>query len=197
MFLSCSGQERTDEWSSAIVPDEVTASEKLEDVWRPIISPGEVTVTDVTLNSLTVTFRESRVAKGFFRDWGLEVWIVMKSDYVGGEATARGTWRLWLHHSVWMVVEGLGWCFHSLSVTSHFALPLASYFQPSQWYVYMHRVTWIHAKLQLMLYLGWAVHCFKGWTELPWIIGVCDSYNWLWLLFQNKQCNHRLWRTQC
>ncbi|XP_038592569.1 chromobox protein homolog 7 isoform X1 [Micropterus salmoides] len=67
------GQERTDEWSSAIVPDEVTASEKLEDVWRPIISPGEVTVTDVTLNSLTVTFRESRVAKGFFRDWGLEV----------------------------------------------------------------------------------------------------------------------------
>ncbi|XP_076615148.1 chromobox protein homolog 7 [Chaetodon auriga] len=69
------GQRRTDEWSSAIGPDEVTASEKAEDddVWRPVISPGEVTVTDVTLNSLTVTFRESRVAKGFFREWGLEV----------------------------------------------------------------------------------------------------------------------------
>ncbi|XP_039992133.1 chromobox protein homolog 7 [Xiphias gladius] len=67
------GQERTDGWTSAIGPDEVTASEKPDNVWRPIIGPGEVTVTDVTLNSLTVTFRESRVAKGFFRDWGLEV----------------------------------------------------------------------------------------------------------------------------
>lgn len=73
MFLSHSGQERTDEWSSSLGPDEVPASEKPDNVWRPIISPGEVTVTDVTLNSLTVTFRESRVAKGFFRDWGLEV----------------------------------------------------------------------------------------------------------------------------
>uniref|UniRef100_A0A3B4X4D8 Chromobox homolog 7b n=1 Tax=Seriola lalandi dorsalis TaxID=1841481 RepID=A0A3B4X4D8_SERLL len=64
---------QTDEWRSAIVPDGVTASEKSDDVWRPVISAGEVTVTDITLNSLTVTFRESRVAKGFFRDWGLEV----------------------------------------------------------------------------------------------------------------------------
>uniref|UniRef100_A0A4W6FZZ4 Chromobox 7 n=1 Tax=Lates calcarifer TaxID=8187 RepID=A0A4W6FZZ4_LATCA len=60
-------------WSPAADPDEVTASEKPDDVWRPVIAPGEVTVTDVTLNSLTVTFRESRVAKGFFRDWGLDV----------------------------------------------------------------------------------------------------------------------------
>ncbi|KAM9336595.1 chromobox protein homolog 7 [Symphorus nematophorus] len=66
--------ERTDEWSAAIGTEGVTALEKPDDeVWRPIVSPGEVTVTDVTLNSLTVTFRESRVAKGFFRDWGLEV----------------------------------------------------------------------------------------------------------------------------
>uniref|UniRef100_A0A3B4TVQ3 Chromobox homolog 7b n=1 Tax=Seriola dumerili TaxID=41447 RepID=A0A3B4TVQ3_SERDU len=65
--------QKTDEWSSAIVPDGVTASDKSDDVWRPVISAGEVTVTDITLNSLTVTFRESRVAKGFFRDWGLEV----------------------------------------------------------------------------------------------------------------------------
>lgn len=74
VFPSHSGQKRTDEWKSAIGPDEVIASDKPDDdVWRPIIGPGEVTVTDVTLNSLTVTFRESRVAKGFFRDWGLEV----------------------------------------------------------------------------------------------------------------------------
>lgn len=72
------GQERTDAWSSAIGPDEVTASDKSDDVWRPVILPGEVTVTDITLNSLTVTFRESRVAKGFFRDWGLEVSNAMK-----------------------------------------------------------------------------------------------------------------------
>nr|XP_020443542.1 chromobox protein homolog 7-like [Monopterus albus] len=67
------GQKRTDKWSSTIIPDEVTASEKPDNMWRPIFSPGEVTVTDITLNSLTVTFRESRVAKGFFRGWGLEV----------------------------------------------------------------------------------------------------------------------------
>ncbi|KAM7382021.1 hypothetical protein PAMA_012746 [Pampus argenteus] len=66
-------QNRTDEWSSAIGPDEVTAETKPDIDWRPVISPGAVTVTDVTINSLTVTFRESRVAKGFFRDWGLAV----------------------------------------------------------------------------------------------------------------------------
>ncbi|XP_047465650.1 chromobox protein homolog 7 [Mugil cephalus] len=67
------GQEGADVWSSAIGPGDVAAEEKPDSVWRPVICPGEVTVTDVTLNSLTVTFRESRVAKGFFRDWGLEV----------------------------------------------------------------------------------------------------------------------------
>ncbi|MEQ2221423.1 hypothetical protein ILYODFUR_015777 [Ilyodon furcidens] len=79
------GHRDTDNWSAAAGPDAAAASEKL---WRPIISPGEVTVTDVTLNSLTVTFRESRVAKGFFRDWGLEVW-----EQVGGEASERGGWK--------------------------------------------------------------------------------------------------------
>uniref|UniRef100_UPI003AAF97B4 chromobox protein homolog 7 n=1 Tax=Centroberyx gerrardi TaxID=166262 RepID=UPI003AAF97B4 len=66
------GQKRADDWSSAVGPDEVAASER-PDAWRPVIAPGEVTVTDVTINSLTVTFREALVAKGFFRDWGLEV----------------------------------------------------------------------------------------------------------------------------
>uniref|UniRef100_A0A672FMJ7 Chromobox homolog 7b n=1 Tax=Salarias fasciatus TaxID=181472 RepID=A0A672FMJ7_SALFA len=44
-----------------------------EGAWRPPVGPGQVTVTDVTLNCLTVTFRESRVAKGFFRDCEPEV----------------------------------------------------------------------------------------------------------------------------
>ena len=70
VFPSHSGQ-RTEEWSSAIRPDEVTGEEKPDDdAWRPVIGPGEVTITDVTLNSLTVTFRESRVPRGFFREWG-------------------------------------------------------------------------------------------------------------------------------
>ncbi|XP_071384336.1 chromobox protein homolog 7 [Centroberyx affinis] len=66
------GQTRADDWIPAVGPDEVAASER-PDAWRPVIAPGEVTVTDVTINSLTVTFREALVAKGFFRDWGLEV----------------------------------------------------------------------------------------------------------------------------
>ncbi|XP_072230223.1 chromobox protein homolog 7 [Leuresthes tenuis] len=64
------GQEGADGWSSAAGPDNAATP---ENAWRPAIGPGEVTVTDVTLNSITVTFRESRVAKGFFRDWGLKV----------------------------------------------------------------------------------------------------------------------------
>ncbi|KAM9425889.1 chromobox protein homolog 7 [Pholidichthys leucotaenia] len=60
----------TDDCSSTLRPDGVAAPETL---WRPILGPAEVTVTDVTINSLTVTFQESRVAKGFFRDWGVEV----------------------------------------------------------------------------------------------------------------------------
>ncbi|XP_035254385.1 chromobox homolog 7a [Anguilla anguilla] len=38
----------------------------------PEAGPGQVTVTNVTINSLTVTFREALAAKGFFRGWGLE-----------------------------------------------------------------------------------------------------------------------------
>ncbi|XP_038152730.1 chromobox protein homolog 7 [Cyprinodon tularosa] len=75
-----SGHRNADKWST----DGAVESEQL---WRPVMAPGEVTVTDVTLNSLTVTFRESRVAKGFFQDWGLEVW-----DQVGGEGSKRAAW---------------------------------------------------------------------------------------------------------
>ncbi|CAN9508961.1 unnamed protein product [Ophioblennius macclurei] len=64
------GNERTEDGSSAAGLQEPVGSEA---AWRPPAGPGQVTVTDVTLNCLTVTFRESRVAKGFFRDCELEV----------------------------------------------------------------------------------------------------------------------------
>lgn len=63
---------------------------------------------------------------------GLIVWWSLCRVVVGGGA-------------VCLVFGGQGWCFHSLSLTS--------YFQPGEWYVYMHRVT----ELQFMLYLGWVV----------------------------------------
>ncbi|XP_077481482.1 chromobox protein homolog 7 [Stigmatopora argus] len=36
--------------------------------WRPTAGPTDVTITDVTVNALTVTFREARVTFGFFRE---------------------------------------------------------------------------------------------------------------------------------
>nr|XP_056702437.1 chromobox protein homolog 7 isoform X2 [Euleptes europaea] len=36
--------------------------------WSPALPPNEVTVTDITANSITVTFREAQMAEGFFRD---------------------------------------------------------------------------------------------------------------------------------
>lgn len=77
-----SGQKRPDEWSAAVGPGADAASARA-DAWRPVVCPAEVTVTDVTINSLTVTFRESRVAKGFFRDWS-------PRDPAGGERATRG-----------------------------------------------------------------------------------------------------------
>ncbi|KAM4652288.1 chromobox protein homolog 7 isoform 1-T1 [Discoglossus pictus] len=38
-------------------------------LWLPVLPrPSEVTVTDITSNSITVTFREAQSAEGFFRD---------------------------------------------------------------------------------------------------------------------------------
>lgn len=71
-----------EEWGSSIgqrvieVEDTLIAAAETESsVWHPAAGPGEVTVTDVTLNSLTVTFREAMAARGFFRlrEWALEV----------------------------------------------------------------------------------------------------------------------------
>ncbi|XP_066521625.1 chromobox protein homolog 7 isoform X2 [Hoplias malabaricus] len=61
----------TEGWNS------ITGSEEMpefptQEEWRPVLGPEDVTVTDVTINSLTVTFREALVAKGFFRSWELE-----------------------------------------------------------------------------------------------------------------------------
>ena len=71
---SPSGEERSDALGSAGAPHQPETCDG--DVWRPVIGPGEVTVTDITLNALTVTFRESTVAKDFFREWGPEGVIV-------------------------------------------------------------------------------------------------------------------------
>ncbi|XP_037053570.1 chromobox protein homolog 7 isoform X2 [Peromyscus leucopus] len=38
--------------------------------WTPTLPSSEVTVTDITANSVTVTFREAQAAEGFFRDRG-------------------------------------------------------------------------------------------------------------------------------
>lgn len=43
--------------------------------WIPTVPPSEVTVTDITANSITVTFREAQVAEGFFRDRSVQFWI--------------------------------------------------------------------------------------------------------------------------
>lgn len=36
--------------------------------WTPMLPSSEITVTDITANSITVTFREAQAAEGFFRD---------------------------------------------------------------------------------------------------------------------------------
>ncbi|XP_066521626.1 chromobox protein homolog 7 isoform X3 [Hoplias malabaricus] len=69
--FSSSGNMETEGWNS------ITGSEEMpefptQEEWRPVLGPEDVTVTDVTINSLTVTFREALVAKGFFRSWELE-----------------------------------------------------------------------------------------------------------------------------
>ncbi|KAK7122749.1 hypothetical protein R3I94_019750 [Phoxinus phoxinus] len=59
-------------WSPTTESEAMTISPLSED-WSPVMVPEEVTVTDITINSLTVTFREALVARGFFRSWELEI----------------------------------------------------------------------------------------------------------------------------
>ncbi|XP_062931914.1 chromobox protein homolog 7 isoform X3 [Cynocephalus volans] len=59
------------EWEPAEQPPEEEADADLADgppPWTPTLPPSEVTVTDITANSITVTFREAQAAEGFFRD---------------------------------------------------------------------------------------------------------------------------------
>ncbi|XP_004634687.1 chromobox protein homolog 7 isoform X3 [Octodon degus] len=59
------------EWESTEQPPEEEADADLADgpsPWTPTLPSSEVTVTDITANSITVTFREAQAAEGFFRD---------------------------------------------------------------------------------------------------------------------------------
>ncbi|KTG25174.1 hypothetical protein cypCar_00006051 [Cyprinus carpio] len=59
-------------WSPTTESGAMTISPLPED-WSPVMGPEEVIVTDITINSLTVTFREALVARGFFRSWEMEI----------------------------------------------------------------------------------------------------------------------------
>ncbi|ELK08013.1 Chromobox protein like protein 7 [Pteropus alecto] len=59
------------EWEPAEQPPEEEADADLAEgppPWTPTLPTSEVTVTDITANSITVTFREAQAAEGFFRD---------------------------------------------------------------------------------------------------------------------------------
>ncbi|XP_014444196.1 chromobox protein homolog 7 isoform X7 [Tupaia chinensis] len=59
------------EWEPTEQTPEEEADADLADgppPWTPTLPPSEVTVTDITANSITVTFREAQAAEGFFRD---------------------------------------------------------------------------------------------------------------------------------
>uniref|UniRef100_A0A7N4NJ10 Chromobox 7 n=1 Tax=Sarcophilus harrisii TaxID=9305 RepID=A0A7N4NJ10_SARHA len=63
-----------DEATATTTPDEQHPGKEGGDLteggppWIPTHPPSEVTVTDITANSITVTFREAQAAEGFFRD---------------------------------------------------------------------------------------------------------------------------------
>ncbi|XP_028843952.1 chromobox protein homolog 7 [Denticeps clupeoides] len=48
-------------------------SQPAQGTWHPQGAPRDVTVTDITINSLTVTFREAVAARGFFSRWDLDL----------------------------------------------------------------------------------------------------------------------------
>lgn len=72
IIYSVAEHVRTGGWSPT-AESEVVSMCPLTEHWSPVMGPEEVTVTDVTINSLTVTFREALVARGFFRNWDLEI----------------------------------------------------------------------------------------------------------------------------
>ncbi|CAH6791192.1 Cbx7 [Phodopus roborovskii] len=67
--------QATDDWEPMEQPPEEEEEEEAEadlasgpPPWTPTPPSSEVTVTDITANSVTVTFREAQAAEGFFRD---------------------------------------------------------------------------------------------------------------------------------
>ncbi|XP_062859196.1 chromobox protein homolog 7 [Trichomycterus rosablanca] len=62
----------TESWSTIPGKKEASLSVECEE-WMPVLGSEDITVTDVTLNSLTITFREAFAAKGFFSSWELEL----------------------------------------------------------------------------------------------------------------------------
>ncbi|XP_034373141.1 chromobox protein homolog 7 [Arvicanthis niloticus] len=59
------------DWEPVEQPPEEEAEADLangQPHWTPTLPSSEVTVTDITTNSVTVTFREAQAAEGFFRD---------------------------------------------------------------------------------------------------------------------------------
>ncbi|GAB1299602.1 Chromobox protein homolog 7 [Apodemus speciosus] len=59
------------DWEPVEQPPEEEAEADLANgppPWTPTLPSSEVTVTDITANSVTVTFREAQAAEGFFRD---------------------------------------------------------------------------------------------------------------------------------
>ncbi|XP_062989609.1 chromobox protein homolog 7 isoform X2 [Elgaria multicarinata webbii] len=64
-------RQTPNDWDDATQPaSKEVSSETAESnlTWSPALPPNEVTVTDITANSITVTFREAQMAEGFFRD---------------------------------------------------------------------------------------------------------------------------------
>ncbi|KAL2078076.1 hypothetical protein ACEWY4_025761 [Coilia grayii] len=66
------GPGRSKCWSPDTRSEEVAVPHTSES-WRPFANTEDITVTDVTINSMTVTFREALTAKGFFGSWDLEI----------------------------------------------------------------------------------------------------------------------------
>ncbi|TRY77518.1 hypothetical protein DNTS_028237 [Danionella cerebrum] len=54
-------------------PDTEAESICFPDAWSPVLCPENITVTDITINSLTVTFREALATQGFFQSWDLQI----------------------------------------------------------------------------------------------------------------------------
>ncbi|XP_020643271.1 chromobox protein homolog 7 isoform X3 [Pogona vitticeps] len=63
------------DWDEATQPASKEVGQEMAEgslAWSPALPPNEVTVTDITANSITVTFREAQMAEGFFRDRSIQ-----------------------------------------------------------------------------------------------------------------------------